>query len=463
MLCHGAWNQARTGQRIWTHLIAQLVCLGRHTLTAIICTRGRLWQDWTADYRLYTRRRVNVEEMFKVVLDQVKSMLKKDQPLVVGMDDSILRKRGPKISGVGWRRDPLGPPFSLNWIRAQRVLQLSAALPYGSEGQARMIPIAFAQAPTASKPKHNASSEDWEQYHREQKQRNINQVGARHLKELAESLENDRSLWVVVDGRFTNRTLLSHRPVQAVLIGRIRSDAKLYKRPESNRGVGRRRLYGEEVPTPEELRQDTGIPWQRVPVYAAGRVHWFKIKTFSPLRWRAAGRQTNLQLIVVAPLGYKLRKNSRMLYRKPAYLICTDAQLPAQHVLQSFVWRWDLEVNFRDEKTLLGVGQAQVRQERAVESVPALSVAAYALLLLSSIKAFGPAGSPDDLPVPLWRKNKPPARASTCRLINQLRWELWSQALAEDHFSGFWTSSSRVHNPQQSLCPLHSALFYSSA
>ena len=176
--------------------------------------------------------------MFRVILDQVKSMLKKDQPLVVGMDDSILRKRGPQISGVGWRRDPLGPPFSLNWVRAQRVLQLSAALPYGSEGQARMIPIAFAHAPTAPKPKRNASTEDWEQYRREQKHRNINQVGARRLKELAESLENDRSLWVVVDGRFTNRTLLSQRPAQAVLIGRIRSDARLYKRPEFRMAMG---------------------------------------------------------------------------------------------------------------------------------------------------------------------------------------------------------------------------------
>lgn len=438
-----------------------MICLGRHTLTGIICTTGRLQQDWTAEYRLYTRERVKVGEIFRVVLDQVKSMLKPDQPLVVGIDDSILRKRGPKIAGVGWRRDPLGPAFSISWVRAQRILQFSAVLPYGKEGQARMIPIDFVQAPTASKPRRNASEQEKKQYRQEQKQRNINHVGAHRFQKLAQSLEKDRLLWAVVDGRFTNRTFLRQRPAQAVVIGRIRSDAKLYKPPEGPPGRGRRRLYGDPMPTPEALRQDPSIPWQPVRVYAAGKVHEFKIKTFSPLRWRAAGGPTDLQLIVIAPLGYRLRRNSRMLYRKPGYLICTQASLPAQQVLQSFVWRWDLEVNFRDEKTLLGVGQAQVRQKSAAESVPALSVAAYAMLLLSSVKAFGPAGSPEDLPAPLWRKKKPPPRASTPQLINQLRWELWSQALAGENFSGFRASAPRVQNPQPSLWPLHSALFYS--
>ena len=91
-----------------------------------------------------------------------------------------------------------------------------------------------------------------------------------------------------------------------------------------------------------------------------------------------------MQLVVVAPLGYRLRKNSKLLYRKPAYLICTDSQLAIEALLQAYLWRWDIEVNFRDEKTLLGVGQAQVRHPVSAQSVPALAVAAYALLLLAA-------------------------------------------------------------------------------
>jgi hypothetical protein len=46
-----------------------------------------------------------------------------------------------------------------------------------------------------------------------------------------------------------------------------------------------------------------------------------------------------------------------LLYRQPAYLLCTDPQMALQEFLQLFLWRWDIEVNFRNEKTLLGVGQ----------------------------------------------------------------------------------------------------------
>jgi hypothetical protein len=38
----------------------------------------------------------------------------------------------------------------------------------------------------------------------------------------------DWSLWVVVDGSYTNRTVINHLPEATVLIGRIRSDARLY-------------------------------------------------------------------------------------------------------------------------------------------------------------------------------------------------------------------------------------------
>ncbi|RKX33869.1 MAG: hypothetical protein DRP64_20570, partial [Verrucomicrobia bacterium] len=44
-------------ERFHAHLLAQLVCPGRHTLTSLITTGGRQFVDWTADYPVghYTR------------------------------------------------------------------------------------------------------------------------------------------------------------------------------------------------------------------------------------------------------------------------------------------------------------------------------------------------------------------------------------------------------------------------
>ena len=75
-------------------------------------------------------------------------------------------------------------------------------------------------------------------------------------------------------------------------------------------------------------------------------------------------------------MGYRLTIGGRLLYRQPAYLICTDSRMALAEFLQQFLWRWDIEVNFRDEKTLLGVGQAQVRTASSNQNAPALAVAA---------------------------------------------------------------------------------------
>ena len=44
-------------------------------------------------------------------------------------------------------------------------------------------------------------------------------------------------------------------------------------------------------------------------------------------------------------------------------------------LLQDYFDRWGIEVNHRDVKEILGVGQAQVWNEKSVSKVPALLVA----------------------------------------------------------------------------------------
>lgn len=449
--------------RVRRHLLSQLLCLGRHTLTGVLGTSGRLFRDWTADYRMYSSRRVQPEKLFAPVRRALADRLNPDHPLVVAVDDTRIRKTGSKTSGVKYIRDPLGPPFHVNLIKGQRFLQVSAAAP-ADNGMARMIPIDFVHAPSPQKPRLNADETTRARFRQAQRQMALPKVGAERLSLLRSTMDEDghqnRPLWSVVDGGYTNGTFLKNLPPRTVAVGRIRADAKLYFLPESTEGLpGRNRVYGERAPSPEALRQDSSIPWQEIDVYAAGKMHRFKIKTITPLRWRPAGKDYDLRLLVIAPLAYRLNKHSRVLYRRPAYLICTDPSANLNEVLQAYVWRWDIEVNFRDEKSLLGVGQAQVRHQNSVETVPALAVAAYAILLTAAIQAFGPTGKPNSLPAPKWRSKNAP-RASTQALIQHLRHEAWALSL---HFSGFPSPLPRNKNPEKSPFPLESAVLYAVA
>ena len=112
--------------------MAQLVTLGRHTLTGLLTAQNRQQEDWTADYRFYSRGRVQPQALFTTARQSVEAALRPEAPLVVGVDHSPLPKRGRRIQGTAWRRDPLGPPFQVQFTWAQRVLQFSAARPPGS-------------------------------------------------------------------------------------------------------------------------------------------------------------------------------------------------------------------------------------------------------------------------------------------------------------------------------------------
>ena len=79
----------------------------------------------------------------------------------------------------------------------------------------------------------------------------------------------------------------------------------------------------------------------------------------------------------------------KLYYRKPAFLLTTDLKDSVKQLLQIYFDRWQIEVNHRDEKDTLGVGQVQLWNVEAVPKQPVLAVAAYSALLLASLIAFG--------------------------------------------------------------------------
>ncbi len=450
----------RAIERVRRHVLSRLVCLGRHTITGLITTFGGQFKDWSAEYRLYARQRIEPAQLFGVIRRAVAATYRPNRPLIFAMDDTQLPRRGIKMPGVKYLRDPMGPPFRVNFVRAQRFIQLSMALP-AQDRSARMVPVDFVHAPPVAKPRHNAEPQAWQAYRQQCRARSLAQVGVQRLAVLREQLDADgradQPLWVSVDGSYTNRTVLRQMPERTVVIGRIRADAKLYNPPGPMQGRGRRRVYGAPLPTPEEIRQDSQIPWIKVEAFAAGKMHAFKIKTIDSVRWRASG-PCDLRLIVISPLGYRKTKNGRVLYRKPAYLICTDPQADIRKVLQAYLWRWDIEVNFKEEKSILGIGQAKVRHPESVERVPALAVSAYGLLLVAAARAYGCTGLPKVIPPPKWRRQER-ARPSTQCLINHLRHELWHKGMNLTHFAK--NESPNMKWDKNNL-PLESALYYAT-
>lgn len=449
--CRPAASTDAIHERAGRHLIAQLACTGRHTITNLMCMGNRVRQDWAADYRMYSQDRLDTRKVFDGIRRELLVDLPAADPLVVAMDDSLIRRTGAKVHGVGYRRDPLSPPFHTNLVRGQRILQLSVVRPLPGDDW-RCVPIVFEHTPTPLKPKRDADPAIQATYREARRQSTMGLCGQRELTRLRDGLDADgaadRPLISVVDGRFTVGTLLLDLPERTTIIGRLRKDAKLHYLPTSQPATGRRRIYGDLAPTPEALRTDPTIPYREIELPVRGETHRFRVKSLPAVRWRPAGER-DLKLLVISPIPYRNRPGGHTLYRQPTYLISTDPTLSDDDIVRHYLTRWDIEVNFRDEKTLLGVGQAQVATPASNRHVPSLAVAAYGMLQLVAARHHV------DLPLlsrPKWQSSQP-RRPTTPQLLQLLRHELFGESLQRQRFSGF-TSSSGADQTLEKLLPI---------
>lgn len=417
------------------HMLAHLLCTQRRTVTGLLNTLGRQQQDWSKAYRLY-REHVDGAAIFSPILDGVLELLPEGTALVIGVDDSHLRKTGKEVALAGWYRDPLGPAFHTNLMWSQRFIQLSAAVPDPTNPKrSRMIPIAMQMIPKLPKPAKDASKADLEHY---EKINALNSPGAhalRLLQQVREHLDSSEShakriMWICGDGAYSNSTVLPHLPPRTVYIGRTRIDIKLHSVPKQTkcRSAGRPLSYGEQLPTPEALRKDKAAPWQELSIYNGQKNTKVRYKRISKAKWNVAGEKAVVQVVVIAPLRYKKREGGPWLYTKPAYLVCTDTNMLVEELIQAYFWRWGIEVNFKEEKQLFGVGQAQVRNASSVSSAPAVCIATYAALLLAGIRAYGFHAKPPSINPPKWYARKKDSRVTSSDLIKQIHQELMLSA-----------------------------------
>jgi hypothetical protein len=422
-----AWRttfpQQRTYQRAVQHALGSLACLGRRCLSRIIWTNGGQQRSWSGDYFLYSRCRWDPQRLFDPILRQALVWF---PGRLVGMavDDTRLRKTGRSIPGASYQRDPLSPPFHTNLMLGLRFLQTSLLVPLhrGANASCRALPVRFEQVAVVKKPGKRAAAEDWKQFYRERKLHNLSTRFVQNMPILRAALDQaggrNKQLVLAVDGSFCNRTVFAASVPGVELIARTRKDAVLCHpaAPCSHR------FYSATKFTPEQIRKDDSIPWKTTKLFYGGKRRKIRYKEVPELLWQGGAKRHLLRLFVLAPTPYRKRQSGRLYYRDPAYLLTSVPRGCAHALLQIYFDRWQIEVNHREEKDTLGVGQAQLWNPISVPKQPAFAVAAYSALLLAGLQTFGPARGPAFAQLPRWRRKA--KRPSCLDLVTLLRQEM---------------------------------------
>jgi DDE superfamily endonuclease len=354
-----AFRQQRTYRRAIALALGLLCGLGRRTLTCAIGFQHRQYRDWSADYRLFSRSPWEPKALFAPVLEPAISQYCPNQ-VVIGLDDTRLKRTGKKVKTAFWQRDPLSPPLHANLLWGQRFLQASLLVPlYGFDAESgpRGLPLRFEEVPPVRKPAKKATPEQRAAYRQAQKVHNLSTAFVSMVGELRSCLDahgfTHKRLLAVGDGSFCNQTTFRQAVDRTTLITRARKDLRLCFRA-SGQGP---RYYGKETFTPQDVYQDATRPWKEAKIFHGGRYRRIRYKDVGQVLWRRGGRRRLLRLLVLAPTRYRKTKAS-CYYRQKAYLLCDDNASPAKSLLQAYFDRWEIEVNHRDEKSILGVGQA---------------------------------------------------------------------------------------------------------
>ena len=418
--------QRRTFHRAVRQGLGSLVCLGRRCLTRIIWSNGGQDRGWSAEYFLHSRCKFDPQRLFSSILKR--ALAHCPQRLVgVAIDDTRLKKTGRSIPQAFYSRDPLSPPFHLNLMFGLRFLQASLLVPLhrNSPVGARALPVRFQEVSRVKRPGKKSTDELKKQYKEAVKQKNLSrsfvEMGKQLRQEMDQAGGRNKILVLAGDGSFCNRTCFAEIAERSILLVRARKDAKLCFRAPA----GGRRFYALEKFTPEQVRQDQSRDYKTTKIFYGGKRRKIRYKEAAEVYWQRGAKQRPLRLIVIAPTPYRKSKTKKLYYREPAYLFTTDLHSSAKQLLQIYFDRWQIEVNHREEKDTLGVGQAQLWNATSVPKQPVLAVAAYSALLLASLLAFGAERAEAYAELPKWRKS---ARRPSCLdLVTLLRKEMTQQ------------------------------------
>jgi len=426
--------QQRTYQRAVRQALGSLICLGRRCLSRIIWTNGGQHRSWSAEYFLHSRCSWEPQQLFQPILKRALAYCPR-RLVGVAIDDTKLRKTGRAIQQAFYQRDPLSPPFHVNLVLGLRFLQASLLVPLHRRANVgtRALPIRFQEVSRVKRPGRKASPEQQRQYKAAVNVNNLSHSFVQMGKQLREELDlaggGDRILVLTADGSFCNRTCFGDVPDRSVLLARARKDARLCFRAPAPA----RRFFALEKFTPEQVRKDESRDWKTTRIFYGGKRRTIRYKELGNIYWQRGAARRPLRLFVLAPTPYRKSKSRRLYYRDPAYLLTTDLHSSPKQLLQIYFDRWQIEVNHREEKDTLGIGQAQLWNVTSVPKQPVLAVAAYSALLLASLQAFGAERGAAYAELPKWRRN---ARRPSCLdLITLLRKEMTQPNTLLDPFA----------------------------
>jgi hypothetical protein len=392
-------------------------------------------------HRVLSRASWSSLEVSRILLGLlVEAFVPEGDPLVVGIDETLERRYGKKISARGVYRDPVRSTHE-NFVKSSGLrwvcMMLLVEVPWASRVWA--LPFLSALAPS---------------------ERYATKRGRRHKKitEWAWQLllvirrwYPQREIVAIADGAYASLKLLDRcrslrNPI--TFISRLRLDAALYEPapPRRPHQIGRPRIKGERLPNLSEVAQDPNTVWKMTKIanwYGSGD-RMVEVSSATAV-WYSTG-------LFAVPIRWVLIRDPEGGFRTQA-LLCTDLEADPKEILSWFVMRWQLEVTFQEVRRHLGFETQRQWSDLAIRRTTPALLGLFSLITVFSNQRM--TRSTETVRRVAWYRKPHPTFADA---LASVRRELWASAT----FCGSPAHSDTIKVPRAYVERLTDAVCYAA-
>ena len=360
---------------VWPHvkvlLTGAVLAPGSRTVTAILRIMGlSAAADFQAYHRVLTRAVWSPLTASRLLLRLLVAVCIPRGVVVVGLDDTIERRRSEQIQAKGIYRDPVRSSHA-HFVKVSglRWLCCMVLTPIAWANRVWALPFLTALCPS-------------ERFY-EQRGRCPQPLTARawQMIRLVGRWLPGREIVCVADSSFAVLELLAKVKTlpRASVITRLRLDAALYDpQPQRAPGTkGRPRLKGKRRPTLEAVLADERTQWTPVLVeqwYGAGPRE-VEVATDTAV-WYHAGKPP-------VAIRWVLIRDPQECF-KPQALLSTNLAHTVAQILTWFVRRWTMEVTFEEARAHLGMETQRHWNARAIARTTPALLSLYTIITLTA-------------------------------------------------------------------------------
>jgi hypothetical protein len=300
-------------------------------------------------------------------------------PLLLVIDDTLERRRGPQIKYKGWFRDPIrstlthvSKSLGIRWL----CLAVLVPVPWSQ----RLWALPFLTVPTLG-PKTSAKL----------RKRHRTLIGwAMLMADKVRRWQPDREVVLVGDGSFAAVPLVQccqklQNPLK--LVSRLRLDARLhdFPGPQPKGKHGRKPKKGARLPNLAQRLADPTTHWRTFTIPWYGGIDKEVETATEVCLWYRRGLDP-------VPIRWVLIRCPDDSF-KPQAIFCSDTQVPAHQILRWFVARWNIEVTFAELRAHLGFETQRQWSDKAIERTIPCLCGLFSLVVLMA-KVLHPASIP---------------------------------------------------------------------